>query len=305
MTVEVESAADETVSWVHRIRSLVLTNAAGGRLSRARAARRDRMASAEERFERTFNANPAPAVICRLDDLRYVKVNQGFLDLTGHARDDVLGRSVCRSTCSPGRPARPRDRAARRRRDDPADGGRAEARGRQHEGRGGRRAADRHERRGVHAVHVHGSRAAQAERALRQSERFATAFRMAPVATAIVTADRFELLDVNDAFAALTGHAQDDLLGKSADEIGLWAERGVAHRRPARARRQRAQRRRADPHARGRRARLRRVGRSVAIHGRDCLLVALLDISDRKRTEMGSSTRSKRRCRMRRGSAVR
>ena len=51
-------------------------------------------ASAEERFERTFNANPAPAVICRLDDLRYVKVNQGFLDLTGHARDDVLGRSV-------------------------------------------------------------------------------------------------------------------------------------------------------------------------------------------------------------------
>ena len=29
VTVEVESAADETVSWVHRIRSLVLTNAAG------------------------------------------------------------------------------------------------------------------------------------------------------------------------------------------------------------------------------------------------------------------------------------
>ena len=35
--------------------------------------------SAEERFERTFNANPAPAVICSLADLRYVKVNQGFL----------------------------------------------------------------------------------------------------------------------------------------------------------------------------------------------------------------------------------
>ncbi|WP_175839531.1 PAS domain-containing protein, partial [Burkholderia anthina] len=47
-----------------------------------------------ERFERTFSANPAPAVICRLDDLRYVKVNQGFLDMTGHVRDDLLGKSA-------------------------------------------------------------------------------------------------------------------------------------------------------------------------------------------------------------------
>ncbi|WP_431268042.1 hypothetical protein [Dankookia sp. P2] len=36
---------------------------------------------AEERFERTFNANPAPAAILRLLDLRYVKVNAGFLEL--------------------------------------------------------------------------------------------------------------------------------------------------------------------------------------------------------------------------------
>ncbi|UHH11644.1 PAS domain-containing protein [Luteimonas fraxinea] len=51
-------------------------------------------ASAEQRFEKTFNANPAPAVICRLDDLRYIKVNQGFMEMTGYARDDVIGRSV-------------------------------------------------------------------------------------------------------------------------------------------------------------------------------------------------------------------
>src|SRR6185312_16994492 len=31
--------------------------------------------SAEERFERTFAANPAPAVICGLRDLRYIKTN--------------------------------------------------------------------------------------------------------------------------------------------------------------------------------------------------------------------------------------
>ena len=40
-----------------------------------------------------FPANPAP-VICRLSDLRFVKLNEGFLELTGLKREDVLGRSV-------------------------------------------------------------------------------------------------------------------------------------------------------------------------------------------------------------------
>lgn len=52
------------------------------------------LASAEQRFERTFAANPAPAVICRLSDLRYIKVNQGFLEMTGYSREQVIGRSV-------------------------------------------------------------------------------------------------------------------------------------------------------------------------------------------------------------------
>ena len=50
--------------------------------------------NAEQRFERTFAANPAPALICRLSDLRYVKVNQGFLDMTGLTREAVLGKSA-------------------------------------------------------------------------------------------------------------------------------------------------------------------------------------------------------------------
>src|SRR5918997_6262779 len=39
-------------------------------------------------------ATPAAAVICRLADLRYVKLNEGFLQLTGFKREEVLGRSV-------------------------------------------------------------------------------------------------------------------------------------------------------------------------------------------------------------------
>ena len=35
-------------------------------------------AGAEQRFEKTFNANPAPAVICRLSDLRLSRSIRAF-----------------------------------------------------------------------------------------------------------------------------------------------------------------------------------------------------------------------------------
>jgi PAS domain S-box-containing protein len=49
---------------------------------------------AEERFEATFAANPAPAAILRLSDHRFVKVNRGFLEMSGYEEHDVLGRSA-------------------------------------------------------------------------------------------------------------------------------------------------------------------------------------------------------------------
>src|SRR5690606_16100302 len=49
---------------------------------------------AEQRFEKAFNVNPAPALICRLSDFRYVRVNRGFLDMSGYVQEQVLGRSA-------------------------------------------------------------------------------------------------------------------------------------------------------------------------------------------------------------------
>ena len=81
--------------WVHQIRTLVLTDAHGRPdcLVLVINDETERF-NAEERFERTFAANPAPAIIARLADMRYVKVNQGFLELTGFRRDDIIGRSI-------------------------------------------------------------------------------------------------------------------------------------------------------------------------------------------------------------------
>ena len=76
-------------------RSLVLNDGDDGQPASAMLIIPDVSArhEAENRFEQSFNTNPAPALICRLRDLRFVKVNQGFLDMNGHQRDPVLCRT--------------------------------------------------------------------------------------------------------------------------------------------------------------------------------------------------------------------
>ncbi|HDR9270787.1 TPA: helix-turn-helix transcriptional regulator [Burkholderia vietnamiensis] len=292
VTVEVESAADANVSWVHRIRSLVLTNAAGEPDCLALVLHdATEWASAEDRFERTFNTNPAPAAICRLYDLRYVKVNQGFLDMTGYARDEVLGRSVYEVDVLEQAERRELaiERLAERATIPQMEAVVKRADGSPNAVVVAGQPIDMNGEACMLFTFMDLEPRRQAELALRQSEeRFAKAFRMAPVATAIVTADGFVLLDVNDAFVAMTGHPRDDLLGKSADEIGLWAERGAREQLDGQLARDGGVRN-ADVQIRTREGDLRDCVVSadpVAIHGQDCVLIALLDISDRKRTEM-------------------
>jgi PAS domain S-box-containing protein len=95
VTVEVTRSDDDDFRRFHQVRGLILTNAAGETESLVLVIQDvSERYSAEERFERAFNANPAPAVICRLADLRYIKVNQGFVEMSGYEREAVLAASV-------------------------------------------------------------------------------------------------------------------------------------------------------------------------------------------------------------------
>ena len=81
--VEVSQEGRPEPDWIHSERGLVLTDASGDPdclvlvITDATEAY-----EAEERFESLFNANPAPALIARLADLRFVRVNEGFLELS-------------------------------------------------------------------------------------------------------------------------------------------------------------------------------------------------------------------------------
>jgi PAS domain S-box-containing protein len=226
VVVEVTRTDKPGVDFVHSLRSLVATDHAGCPSCLALILKdvSDQF-EAEERFEKTFNANPAPAVITRLSDLRHVKVNLGFLEMTGHTREAVIGRSVYEVDVLAN--ARNRELAVSRLNEggtipqmeaclDLPDGGRrfVIVAGQPIE-MGDEPCmlftfADLELRR-------------KAETALRQSEeRFAKAFRLTPVPTVLARGDNFQITSVNEAFGRAFGLTEDRVVGRSLSEAGLW-----------------------------------------------------------------------------------
>ena len=225
VVVEVARPGEEK-HWVHRIRSLVLTDPKGHPdcLVLVMEDETERY-SAETRFERTFGANPAPALIVRLSDMRFVKVNQGFLEMTGYVREALIGRSMHEIDILEGAEKR---HMAMERLHAGATIPQMEAKLKLPDATSrtvilagqpleiGDAAcmlfsfADLHPRTKV-------------ENALRHSEeRFAKAFRMAPVPMAIIVLDGLRLLDVNDAFTAVTGWRREEVVGRNEPELALW-----------------------------------------------------------------------------------
>jgi PAS domain S-box-containing protein len=289
--VEVAPAGEDEPRWVHCIRSLVLTDADGEPdcLVLVLHDATERF-DAEERFEQTFAANPAPAVICRVSDLRYVKVNSGFLEMTGYTREDVIGHSVYEIDVL--EHADKRDLAIAC----------------LNEGRtipqmeavlklpGGESkfviVAGQPIEIGDEAcllfTFVDLEPRKRAEDALRQSEeRFSKAFRLAPVPMTVSTLDTFCLLDVNDAFLAATGYVAEEVIGRTAREIPLWGTPS-AHRALELPLEQSGSVRNVEIELRTKAGDCLDClvsAETVTIQDQACILSVLQDITERKRTE--------------------
>ncbi len=215
-------------SWMHKIRSLIL-KADGSSPGFCALILDDATeeANAETRFETTFNANPAPAIICRLDDLRFIKVNQGFMEMTGYHREGLIGHSVYEIDVLEN--AERKDLAVKRlHAHEPIP--QMEARLQLPNG-------------GSKAVVVAGQpieiagqpcilftfidleHRRKAEVALAQSEeRFSKAFQLAPVPMLVSSLEGFRILNANDAFVAEFGHGRANAIGRTKAELSLWTD---------------------------------------------------------------------------------
>jgi len=293
VVVEVRRHGRAEPDWIHRDRGLVIKGD-NGDVEDLLLVITDATEAfeAEERFESMFNANPAPALIVRLDDLRYVRVNEGFLELAGWDRDQIIGhtlyevdilaeaerREVAKSLLKAGKTI-PQMEA-----ELPLPSGATKLvllAGHPAEMPNNEQCmiftfADLEPRR-------------RAEQALRQSEeRFATAFRFAPVPMLLTSLEGHRVLNVNHAFLALTDWGYESVVGRRPADIELF-ETAAARRE--------IEERIAEAGAfRGYELQLKtRDGalvtclasaETVTINGQYCILSAFQDISDRKRTEM-------------------
>ncbi|TPG52498.1 helix-turn-helix transcriptional regulator [Roseomonas nepalensis] len=228
VVVEVAPAGENETLWTHRIRSLVLNDPAGvpNCLVLILNDETERF-DAEERFEAAFSANPAPAVILRLSDHRHIKVNRGFLEMTGYAEEQVVGRSAYEIDVLEG--AARREFAVERLqqgRTIPQMEALLQLPG------GG-------EKRVVVAgqpIEVGGTDCMlftfvdiephkRAEEALRRSENsFDVAFRLSPAPTFLALRAGCRLLQANTAFVRESGYPEAELVGKWTGELGLWAD---------------------------------------------------------------------------------
>lgn len=290
--VELTPIENDECTWVHSVRSMVLADGAGEPESLVLIMNDvTDWASAEQRFEKTFNANPAPAVICRLSDLRYIKVNQGFLEMTGYARDQVIGVSTYELDVL--ERAENKDLAKQRLRDGATipqmqaelqlpDGGSKQV-------IVAGQPLELNDEDCMLFSFVDMELRHKAEVALRQSEeRFAKAFRLTPVPILVCSADDQVVMDVNEAFLDTLACSGEEVLGKALAQLDFIDDAGARTRLFA-ALEKTGRVDRVDVRVRRKDAGLIDCAVSadtVNIQEGICYLLVLMDITERKRTEL-------------------
>ena len=226
LVVEVASIGSNEPRWTHAVHDVVMDEDGGDPDCLALVIQDvSERYDAEARFEAMFQANPAPALILRLSDQRFIRVNAGFAELCGCARDTIEGRHLrdLDILAHVERHAFVAERLAAG-----ATIPQVEAQLPLPDG-------------STHLVILAGQPIEvadqpcmlftfadleprrRAEQALRSSDhRSSTIFRLAPVAMVVTAAADNRILEVNDAFIRMTGHAGGELVGRSVDDFQLW-----------------------------------------------------------------------------------
>lgn len=225
-TVQVAPAGEDEVRWVHEARDVTM-DVDGGDADYLALILSDVSArfDAEARFKAMFEANPAPALVVRLSDLRVTQGNPGFLALTGFSQDQLAGKSLFGLDLL-GALKDPKGVRHRIENGDVLPQAEAELL----VADGSRRLVlfagqpiDVTEEDALLLTFADLQPRRDAEIAMQASKQHLLAvFEMAPVAMAITRDCDHRIARVNAAFRQLTGYDDKAVLGRTADELALW-----------------------------------------------------------------------------------
>ncbi len=244
----------------------------------------------EEKFIKAFKSSPDAISVHELDTGRYVEVNDGLVRHFGYSREEIIGRTPLELGIWPDQGER-QDFVGRLKQAGSVRNHAVTIRRRSGELRECELSAEVFELGGrPHNVTVlrDVTEQLQAERALRSSEeRFARAFRASPDAISISDLATGRILEVNEGFARLAGLPREEIIGRTAEELGFWGEAGGRGRmveeilRTGSVRNLQVRVRSRQ----GEEGEFLVSGEQVEIGGRPCLVIVAHDIRDRIKAE--------------------
>ncbi len=192
--------------------------------------------ASEERYRTVFETSPDAVIIARLSDGVILDVNQSFQDSTGFKRNEVMGHSVVQLGLWEN------DSEKRLYFDQLSQQGKCreiQVQSRRKNGElfwmqlsaslieiGGERCRITFAK-DISEIKAAEARTAAAQEALRRSEdRYRTAFQMHLDAIDICRLENGRYIDVNEAFVRCTGFQREEVIGRTAQEIGIWSDPG-------------------------------------------------------------------------------
>ncbi|BAN47736.1 PAS domain S-box protein [Metapseudomonas resinovorans] len=194
-----------------------------------RVRREQRLAASEEKFVTLFQASPDPICVSRIRDGLFIEINPSFSEVFGWQPEQIVGRAAPQIQFW----ADPEQRSrlyAQILRDQGLDN--VEARFRTFDGRlltcvVSSRFIRVERQLCITTTFRDITARQQAEAALKASqEKFAKAFHSSPDAITITERDTGRYIEVNEGFCRLTGYRADEVLGRTAGDMNIWANPG-------------------------------------------------------------------------------
>ncbi|WP_224984906.1 PAS domain S-box protein [Geomonas agri] len=191
----------------------------------ARRQAEEALLKSEEKFSRAFAGNPAAIALSRFEDGIFLDVNETWEALTGYSREEAIGRS--------GRHIWPNRDDVERFLGQLRETGTLRGWEQEFLRKNGERFVAQLSsqlltvggERVILSTLVDITQLKQTEAALRDSEnRFRTIFDHAPVAIGIAAVDDGRLMDVNPAWLRLLGFQREEVLGRTAQELGIYLD---------------------------------------------------------------------------------